>query len=153
MQSESSLLVLRHNQTRTAGVELTRTAGVEWPFVCYYTDATNESTKHVSFVVVSENNTHDTEAVHLFQEFSSPSSHRRSQDRQNFCTFLMVVHHSTRAGKTLRTSVFMSRILECWLNATSLSRHIARVLVMESEGQSNDLQPELVHSGHIRTKS
>jgi hypothetical protein len=37
------------------------------PFICYYTDATNESTKHVSFVVVSESNTHDTVAVHLFQ--------------------------------------------------------------------------------------
>jgi len=37
------------------------------PFICYYIDATNESIKHVSFVVVSESNTHDTVAVHLFQ--------------------------------------------------------------------------------------
>lgn len=41
--------------------------GTIHPFVCYYTDATNNSTKHVSFVAVAECNTHDTVAVHLFQ--------------------------------------------------------------------------------------
>jgi len=46
------------------------------PFVCYYTDDTTtredddapRHIKHVSFVVVSESNTHDTVAVHLFQK-------------------------------------------------------------------------------------
>jgi len=45
------------------------------PFVCYYTDDSTQDDdesprqiKHVSFVVVSESNTHDTIAVHLFQK-------------------------------------------------------------------------------------
>jgi hypothetical protein len=44
------------------------------PFVCYYVDSAanddNDTTKinHVSFVVVSESNKHDTVAVHLFQK-------------------------------------------------------------------------------------
>jgi len=42
------------------------------PFVCYYTsepDVNNITTlKHVSFVVISENSSHDTIAVHLFQK-------------------------------------------------------------------------------------
>jgi hypothetical protein len=36
--------------------------------VCYYKAAADDdSTKHISFVVISESNTHDTVAVHLFQ--------------------------------------------------------------------------------------
>lgn len=46
------------------------------PFVCYYMDKAAENDhaessqkmKHVSFVVISEGNTHDTVAVHLFQK-------------------------------------------------------------------------------------
>lgn len=46
------------------------------PFVCYYTDDTAQNDEaaqrkkisHVSFVVISECNTHDTVAVHLFQK-------------------------------------------------------------------------------------
>ena len=44
------------------------------PFVCYYVDESTDGDNavkpinHVSFVVVSENNSHDTVAVHLFQK-------------------------------------------------------------------------------------
>ena len=42
------------------------------PFVCYYTtsnDSDDQSNiQHVSFVVISESNSHDTIAVHLFQK-------------------------------------------------------------------------------------
>ena len=36
------------------------------PFVCYYKDENNK-VKHINFVCISENKSHDTIAVHLFQ--------------------------------------------------------------------------------------
>ena len=51
------------------------------PFVCYYkvqSDNSEFCLQHTSFVIISENNIHDTIAVHLYQKalITHPVSHR-----------------------------------------------------------------------------
>ena len=109
------------------------------PFVCYYTDATNDS--------------HDTVAVHLFQRvlidflaskilrstkiwYFSDGCASLYKNRKNFGN---LCYHEQDFGMPA-----------AW---HFLPHHMARVHVMESEGRSSGLQHELVYSGHTRTKS
>lgn len=109
------------------------------PFVCYYKVATgNEACssensseiRHVSFVVISESNTHHTVAIHLFQKILIQFLIAKIGKPQKMIYFSDGCAAQYKNRKTLQTSVVMKLTLTYLLNGIFLLRHMENGHVM-----------------------
>ena len=121
------------------------------PFVYYYKD--EGQICHGNFVLISDCNTQDTVAVHLFRHRLINHLEEKFQFVSNIVYFSDGCAGQYRNLKTFGTYVFMRRILIFLLNGISLLQVMDKVHQMELEEPSNARQQKLVFSDLTKIRS